>query len=162
MQRDPFSTAASSPRTPSSGDRIRALISIAVAAGLGATALARAAAWVSWSLPGLYMVMLLASQLQWLNLEYGRSDSAFRSAGRALFRVSSLATPAGARPSPEPVRAAPLFLLEAMATMGTSLSALFLSCSALWQSPPPALYVAAALLACIFLVVIFFPRLGGR
>lgn len=142
-------------------DRWRARLGIALGGALGLLAIAHAAGWLPLSGGVVFVVALVVSQLQWINLGVARGDSAFRRDGRPLRRDPP-------KPGQPPPRLSPhtrgklVYVIEAFVALGTSLAALIVGAHLLTPDPHPMIYLATASLFTACALAILFPKFGAR
>jgi hypothetical protein len=157
------SKAAPAAEKPARGaDGWRARLGIALGGVLALLVIAQGAGWLPLSGLLVSVLALSVSQLQWANLTVARSDSAFRRNGRPLRRVAPPPPGQPARRLSTPLRAEPVYLIEAFAALITGLAALIIGAHALTPYPHPMIYLATASLFSACAIAILFPRFGAR
>lgn len=138
-------------------DSRRARSGITAGVLLGSVLLVWAFGLVALPLALVFVLSLLVSLLQWLNLRIARRDSAFRRGGRALRLPRALPGERASRLSPH-WRGEVIYIVEAFAALATILAAVLLGLHVINPVPHFMVFVAIAWLFAAGALTILFPK----
>jgi hypothetical protein len=151
----PAKPPAAEPRLTPDSRRARSGITAGVL--LGSVLIAWAIGVVPLPLGLVFLLTLLVSLMQWLNLRIARRDSAFRHAGRRLRLPAPRPGERSSRLSPH-VRGEVIYIVEAFAAVATIVAAVLLGMHVINPTPHFMVYVAGAWLFAAGALTILFPK----
>ncbi len=157
MSQDPAPPRKAAPPAPLTPDSRRARSGITAGVLLGSVLVAWAVGVVALPLAVMFVLSVLVSLLQWLNLRIVRRDSAFRSGGRPLRLPPARAGQRAQRLSPH-VRGEVIYIAEAFAALATLVTGVLLGVHVINPTPHLMVFVAAAWLFAAGALMILFPK----
>jgi hypothetical protein len=146
---------AAEPRLSLDSRRARSGITAGVL--LGSVLIAWAIGLVPLPLGLVFLLTLLVSLMQWLNLRIARRDSAFRRGGRRLRLPAPRPGERSSRLSPH-LRGEVIYIVEAFAAVATIVAAVLLGLHVINPVPHFMVYVAGAWLFAAGALTILFPK----
>lgn len=146
---------AATPQLTADSRRARSGVTAGVL--LGSVLIAWAIGLVPLPLGLVFLLTLLVSALQWLNLSIKRRDSAFRRDGRRLRLPAAAPGERSSRLSPH-LRGEVVFIVEAFTAVATIVAAVLLGLHVINPTPHFMVFVAAAWLFTSGALTILFPK----